>query len=111
LRHRLRILGLVAAVGACGGGNEMAGPPPPPPSATVTMSADRFMPDTTRIDAGGTVAFVNGSGTLHDVDFGTPQLKIAAFGAGSRSLTFPNAGTLHYFCNLHAGMEATLIVR
>jgi plastocyanin len=45
------------------------------------------------------------------VDFGTPQLKIAAFGAGSRSLTFPNAGTLHYFCNLHAGMEATLIVR
>ena len=109
-RHGLGVLALAVGIGACGGGNEMAGPPPPP-SATVTMSADRFMPDTTRIDAGGTVAFVNGSGTLHDVDFGTPQLKIAAFAAGSRSLTFPAAGTLHYFCNLHAGMEATLIVR
>jgi plastocyanin len=75
------------------------------------MSADRFMPDTTTINAGGTVAFVNGSGILHDVDFGTPQFRIAAFSSGSRSLTFPAPGTLHYFCNLHAGMEATLVVK
>ena len=89
----------------------MTGVQPPAASATVTMSADRFIPETTTIPVGGTVAFVNGSGIVHDVDFGTPRLKIAAFGSGSRSLTFPTAGTLHYFCNLHAGMEATLIVR
>jgi plastocyanin len=60
---------------------------------------------------GGTVVFVNSSGVLHDVDFGTPQFHIAAFDAGSQSLVFPTAGTLSYHCNLHAGMEATLIVR
>ena len=105
--------GLVVALGACGGGSEPTGTsnPPPSPSATVTMTADRFLPDTTIIDHGGTVAFVNNSGILHDVDFGTPQLRISAFASGTRSLTFPAAGTLHYFCNLHAGMEATLIVR
>jgi len=75
------------------------------------MTADRFLPDTTIIDHGGTVAFVNNSGILHDVDFGTPQMRINAYASGTRSLTFPAAGTLHYFCNLHAGMEATLIVR
>jgi plastocyanin len=111
-RRWIGALGLVAlAAGACGGGgDETTGPSPNTPSATVTMTADRFLPDTTTISAGGTVAFVNGSGILHDVDFGTPQLHIAAFSSGSRSLTFPTAGTLHYFCNLHAGMEATLIV-
>jgi plastocyanin len=45
------------------------------------------------------------------VDFGTPQFHLAAFDAGSQSLVFPSAGTLSYHCNLHAGMEATLIVR
>jgi plastocyanin len=103
--------GLAVALGACGGGSEPTGTSNPPPSATVTMTADRFLPDTTIINPGGTVAFVNNSGILHDVDFGTPQLRINAFASGTRSLTFPAAGTLHYFCNLHAGMEATLIVR
>jgi plastocyanin len=113
VRLQFGVVAIAAAVGGCGGGSETTGvqPPPPPPSATVTMSLDRFMPDTTRIGVGGTVAFVNSSGTLHDVDFGTPQLRIPAFDSGTRSLTFPTAGTLHYFCNLHAGMEATLIVR
>lgn len=89
----------------------MTGNPPPTASATVTMTADRFQPATTTINVGETVAFVNGSGVVHDVDFGTPQLRIAAYGSGTRSLTFPTAGTLSYHCNLHAGMEATLIVR
>lgn len=105
--------GLVVALAACGGGSEPTGmqPSTSPPSATVTMTADRFLPDTTIIKPGGTVAFVNNSGILHDVDFGTPQLRINAYASGTRSLTFPTAGTLHYFCNLHIGMEATLIVR
>jgi plastocyanin len=112
-RRLVSALGLLLAASACGGGGDSATDPitTPTPSATVTMSADRFMPDTTRINAGQTVAFVNGSGILHDVDFGTPQFRIAAYGSGTRSLTFPNAGTLSYHCNLHAGMEATLIVR
>jgi plastocyanin len=104
---------------ACGGGGGdddddggVVNPPgPAPATATVTMSATSFTPATTTVRVGGTVSFVNSSGVLHDVDFGTPALFIAAFDAGSRSLTFPTAGTLTYHCNLHAGMEATLIVR
>lgn len=106
---------LMVAV-ACGGGtygddDGITDPGPAPASATVTMSATTFTPSTTTVKVGGTVSFVNPSGVLHDVDFGTPQLRIDAFDAGSRSLTFPNAGTLSYHCNLHAGMEGTLVVR
>jgi plastocyanin len=75
------------------------------------LSAATFSPETTTVRAGGTVSFVNSSGVLHDVDFGTLQFHIAAFDAGSRSLTFPTAGEYAFHCNLHAGMEATLIVR
>jgi len=66
------------------------------------------------VDSGksvGIMAFTNSAGILHDVDFGTPAFHIAAFDAGTRSLTFPTAGTLSFHCNLHAGMEATLVVR
>ena len=110
MKRWISALVIAGAPAACGGGDDMTAPPPAA-SATVTMSADRFLPDTTRIDAGETVAFVNGSGVVHDVDFGTPQFRIAAYGSGTRSLTFPNPGTLSYHCNLHAGMEATLIVQ
>ena len=110
---RTGITALVFLLGACsGGGDDAVAPPPPPPaSATVTLSADRFLPDSTTIRVGGTVAFVNSSGVLHDVDFGVPALHLAAFDAGTRSLTFQAAGSLRYFCNLHAGMEAILVVR
>ena len=108
------IIGLTMVAGACGGGTDggvVTPPGPAPASASVTLSADRFVPDSTTVRVGGTVAFTNPSGVLHDVDFGTPGFHIAAFDAGTRSLTFPTAGTLHYFCNIHAGMEAVLVVR
>ena len=114
MRLRIETIGFVFVAGACGGGSETSvvePPDPAPASATVTMSADRFMPDTTVVRVGGTVAFVNPSGVLHDVDFGTPQFHITAFDAGTRSLVFPAAGRLSYHCNIHAGMEATLVVR
>ena len=106
---------LIVAV-ACGGGtyddDGIVQPPgPAPATATVNMSTTSFLPDSTTVRVGGTVSFVNASGVLHAVDFGTPQLRINAFDTGSRSLTFPTAGTLSYHCNLHAGMEGTLVVR
>ena len=106
------------AVVACGGGTYddddggiVQPPGPAPATATVSMTATTFTPSTTTVKVGGTVSFVNPSGVLHDVDFGTPALRIDAFDTGSRSLTFPTAGTLSYHCNLHAGMEGTLVVR
>ena len=116
MRLRTCAATLVVAALACGGSSDGGGtvvepPGPAPATATVTLSATRFIPDTSTVRVGGTVVFVNSSGVLHDVDFGTPQFHIAAFDAGSQSLVFPTAGTLSYHCNLHAGMEATLIVR
>ena len=114
MRLRIETIGFVLVAGACGSGSETSVVEPPahaPPSATVTMSGDRFMPDTTVVQVGGTVAFVNPSGVLHDVDFGTPQFHIDPFDAGTRTLVFPTAGTLSYHCNIHAGMEATLVVQ
>lgn len=108
MRFRMRIIGFVLVTGACG---SEATTVTPPPSATVTLSADRFMPDTSTIQVGQSVAFVNSSGVLHDVDFGALRLHLAAFGDGTRLLVFPSAGTFAYHCNIHAGMEATLIVR
>lgn len=83
----------------------------PPVAATVSMTATTFAPTTTEISVGGTVTWVNGSGIPHDVDFGTPDRKIAVFESGQRSLTFPTAGTFAYHCNLHAGMQGTVSVR
>ena len=61
---------------------------------------------------GGTVTWNNTSGVQHDVDFGTGSAQhIAVWEAGSRSLTFSSPGTFMYFCNLHAGMTGTIVVR
>ena len=118
MRLRIETIGLVLVVSACGGGGDggsnpatVEPPPPAPASATVTLTATQFVPATTTVRVGGTVSWVNSSGVLHDVDFGTPAFHIDAFDSGTRSLAFPSAGTFSYHCNIHAGMEATLVVR
>jgi plastocyanin len=83
----------------------------PPLTATVQMGASTFAPTSTEISVGGTVTWVNGSGVPHDVDFGTPAMKIPVFGSGQQSLTFSATGSFGYHCNLHAGMTGTVVVR
>lgn len=82
-----------------------------PATATVTMGANTFAPTSAEISVAGTVTWVNSSGVPHDVDFGTPAMRIAVFDTGQRSLTFPAAGSFEYHCNLHAGMDGTIVVR
>ena len=83
-----------------------------PSTATVTMGPMSFNPTSTEIAVGGTVTWNNTSGVQHDVDFGTGSAQhIAVWEAGSRSLTFSSPGTFMYFCNLHAGMTGTIVVR
>ena len=84
----------------------------PPSTATVTMGAASFAPTSTEIAVGGTVTWTNPSGVQHDVDFGTGAAQhIPVFDSGTKSLTFQSAGTFMYFCNLHAGMTGTVVVR
>lgn len=82
-----------------------------PLTATVTMGATTFTPGLAEVAVGGTVTWVNGSGVAHDVDFGTLAARIPIFESGQRSMTFPSAGRFEYHCNLHSGMDGTIVVR
>lgn len=94
----------------------------------VTLVSLNFMPETLTVSAGDTVTWVNGepithtitSGTFSDVDATTGlRASEAADGlfderlgeeGGTFSYTFDTAGTFQYFCDIHDGMNATVVV-
>ncbi|WP_411720686.1 plastocyanin/azurin family copper-binding protein [Mycetocola sp.] len=94
----------------------------------VTLVSLNFMPETLTVSAGDMVTWVNGesithtitSGTFSDVDETTGlRASEAADGlfdeklgeeGGTFSYTFETAGTYHYFCDIHDGMNATVVV-
>ena len=71
-----------------------------------------FSPTSTSIAVGGTVTWVNNSGVLHNVTFGTTgaPANVANFSAGTQTRTFSNRGTFAYSCSNHAGMSGTVTV-
>ena len=94
----------------------------------VTLMSLNFMPETLTVSVGDTVTWVNGesithtitSGTFSDVDETTGlRASEEADGlfderlgekGGSFSYTFDTAGTFPYFCDIHDGMNATVVV-
>lgn len=94
----------------------------------VTLVSLNFMPETLTVSVGDTVTWVNGeaithtitSGTFSDVDDATGlRGSEAADGmfderlgekGGTFSYTFETAGTFQYFCDIHDGMNATVVV-
>lgn len=127
---RRRAAGLVAGVAslallaACGD-------PSREPEATnpaVTIATFAFTPEVLRVEVGATVRWTNGDDILHTVTSGTRayapgnsgqvtetdkdgtfDLQLDGRGAIAEH-TFTGAGTYHYFCDLHPGMEADLEV-
>ena len=102
-----------------------ASPTAPGQSATVTLTAnDTFSPSTVTIVAGGTVTFTN-LGGLHNVAANDGSFRCAngcdgsggngnaASNAWSVTITFPNAESIPYFCEIHVGvgMTGTVIVQ
>jgi plastocyanin len=82
-----------------------------PLEATVALLAASFSPEEVDIRAGGTVTFNNNSGQTHNVRFATiPANNIGDHSSGSFPRTFATAGRFDYSCNLHAGMNGTIIV-
>lgn len=81
---------------------------------TVTMRRDRFSPDFEVIPVGTTVTWRNeeaGRTRAHDVyaedgSFGSPQIAPRQDWA----FTFTTEGYFQYFCDLHPGMQAALLV-
>ena len=87
-----------------------------PPATTIPKIQQRnrlFAPDLVAITAGQSVAFPNGDSILHNVFSPTPSRRfdLGSYRKGeSRTRTFPNAGVVDVFCNLHPEMSATIVV-
>ncbi|SFO02393.1 cupredoxin domain-containing protein [Mycetocola miduiensis] len=97
-------------------------------NSDVTLVSLNFMPETLTVSARDTVTWVNGesithtitSGAFSDVDETTglrgSETSDGLFDerlgqkGGTFSYTFETAGTYPYFCDIHDGMNATVVV-
>ncbi len=85
---------------------------------SISMQSNSFLPRTATVSAGTTVVWENdedpgGTDVLHDVlagDYTSWGSDYIAPG-GTYARTFDTPGTFSYVCDLHPGMEATIIVR
>ena len=96
-------------------------------NVTVTANANlTFTPSTVTINAGDTVTFTNAGGGFHNVHADDNAFRcangcVSTGGNGNPSssnwsftLSFPNAGTVGYYCEIHgapgAGMHGRIVV-
>lgn len=92
-------------------------PPPPPDSNTVLIQSSSFNPGTRTITAGTKVTWRNNDNIPHTVTSGTPGNSSGVFDSGSMAPgetfehTFTQAGTFSYFCSIHTGMTASIVVQ
>jgi len=116
LIHVASLLVLLLTTGSCapgGHGNSSLSPG----ADTVAIVDDRavvgaFHPATLSVHVGEPVQWINTTATLHDVVF-TQGSIIASpvLGPGAHfSVTFSTAGVYRYVCDLHVGMEGTVLV-
>ena len=80
--------------------------------ATVTISGRTFSPEELSVSIGTTVTWINEDVDPHTAT-GTDReaLQSGTMMPGDTfSQSFPDAGTIEYFCEFHAGMRGKLIV-
>lgn len=125
------IVALSLGVAACGDTTESSSGEPASSSAgehTVDIDTFMFAPGTLQVAVGDTVTWTNKDNILHTVTSGDREYepgnggKVVATdkdgmfdeqldGAGATAtFTFTEAGSFHYFCDLHPGMEADIEV-
>jgi plastocyanin len=129
------LVALVLIVAACGGGSGGASNAAKETSTSAAHSAtsvfiDTFMfsPKTLHVKVGDTVTWTNKDNILHTVTSGTREYEPGDSGhvtathkdgmfdmqldgeSATGKFTFTKAGTFHYFCNRHPGMEADIDV-
>ena len=123
------ILILLVAVGIAllGCGKPFGGQSVSVPDTTVQMNTDNFVQATRTIKAGQTLLFSDtvGGGNTHVICLGhdmqcdaqaqgpsvlmSPGFTIMA--GGTKSITFPTAGTYQITCTLHPDMNLTITVQ
>lgn len=81
-------------------------------AASVRIEDFAFEPGNLEVPVGATVTWTNHDSAPHDAkarngDWRTDQLSDAE----SDTLTFTSPGTFEYYCSIHPGMKARLVVR
>lgn len=82
---------------------------------TVTIKGFAFSPATITVTKGAKVTWSNQDSTTHTVTSGANRSKDGTFdaqisGGNETQVTFDKTGTFAYFCQIHQGMVATVIV-
>ena len=134
MRRTTLVLALapLLALAACGGGSgstaatKAAAPAASKPGATVNIPLLSFDPVTTTIKTGQTVTWVNGNDINHVLVEGTYKVDssmlrtdetddkafnlVVAKKGDTVEHTYAKAGTFTYYCTIHKGMNATVVV-
>ena len=84
-------------------------------------ATNAFSPTSRTVAPGTTVSWQNGSGAVHNVVFANPSAAGAVTGgaagnipehdSGTNSRVFTTVGTHNFQCNLHFGMNGSVIVQ
>ncbi|HEU5379221.1 MAG TPA: plastocyanin/azurin family copper-binding protein [Ktedonobacteraceae bacterium] len=113
---------IVACGGSNGGGNTTGG------GNTVGLAATTFAQGSITIKKGESITLTNQTGTVHiisngswngntpapKVETGAPVMNNVTFSSNGQSQTvgpFTTAGTFHYYCTVHPGMNLTVTVQ
>jgi plastocyanin len=83
--------------------------------AAVTIASSAFEPQSLEVTAGTTVTWTNEDGFAHTVTAGAPGSPEDTFaesleGGDEAEITFDEAGTFPYFCNIHPSMTGEVVV-
>ena len=85
--------------------------PPPATAAKVSATDNRFEPAALNVQVGATVQWVNNGQHPHTVTSNDGKWDSGNLQPGATySVTFTTPGTYRYHCNLHKGMEGTIVV-
>jgi len=100
-------LGVIALLGSGDG------PAPEAVVPTVDQTGLSFQPPVVAVPAGGQVRFLNSDPVFHNVFSLSPVRKfdLGRYPKGSaKVIAFPEAGVVHYFCDIHPQMNGVVVV-
>lgn len=87
--------------------------PPSPMRVTITQRGEQFLPPVTAITVGSIVAFPNEDPFFHNV-FSLSRARTFDLGrypsGESRERSFPRAGVVKVYCDIHSHMSALIMV-